>query len=148
MRILLKPFQWIYCIYAIILFVVLMLPVFLLAILASPLGSVKGGNIIYRLWHYWPIKLATRSYLFSPMMSIGAGRISLSTFRLLLSITTGENKVLRICGWWVIANTISSPTAALAGGVHGWIPIRVKKWSLQRTGSGIRACPIFTRPVG
>src|ERR1043166_8134642 len=53
MRILLKPFQWIYCIYAIILFVVLMLPVFLLAILASPLGSIKGGNIIYRLCTLW-----------------------------------------------------------------------------------------------
>ena len=53
MRYLLKPFQWIYCIYAFIMFAVLMLPVFLLAILASSLGPVKGGNIIYRLCMLW-----------------------------------------------------------------------------------------------
>ena len=53
MRYLLKPLQWIYCIYAITLFVLTMLPVFLLSLLASTLGTIRGGNLIYTLCNLW-----------------------------------------------------------------------------------------------
>lgn len=48
---------WLYNVYALILFVVLMIPVFLFAVPVSFLGNMLGGNLIYkacRLWgHIW-----------------------------------------------------------------------------------------------
>jgi 1-acyl-sn-glycerol-3-phosphate acyltransferase len=53
MRYLLKPFHWIYCIYAMILFVSIMLLIFPFVIIASFFGRIKGGNMIYRLCMLW-----------------------------------------------------------------------------------------------
>ncbi len=53
MKILLKPLQWIYCIYAFITFVVLMLLIFPFVIIASFFGRIKGGNMILRLCMLW-----------------------------------------------------------------------------------------------
>lgn len=50
---LLKPLQWIYCIYAIITFVAIMIVIFPFVIMASFLGRIKGGNIIIRLCMLW-----------------------------------------------------------------------------------------------
>jgi 1-acyl-sn-glycerol-3-phosphate acyltransferase len=47
MRILLKPFQLLYAVYAIIAFVVLMIPVFIWSVMVLPFGRIKGGNLIY-----------------------------------------------------------------------------------------------------
>lgn len=47
MRILLKPFHFLYVIYALVLFVALMIPVFLWALLVLPLGRIRAGNLIY-----------------------------------------------------------------------------------------------------
>ena len=49
MRILLKPFQWIYCIYAFITFVAVMLLIFPFVIMASFFGRIRGGNMVMRL---------------------------------------------------------------------------------------------------
>ncbi|MBS1920621.1 MAG: 1-acyl-sn-glycerol-3-phosphate acyltransferase [Bacteroidetes bacterium] len=53
MRYLLKPFQWIYCIYAMIVFVAIMLIIFPFTIIASFFGRIKGGNAIIRLCRFW-----------------------------------------------------------------------------------------------
>ncbi len=53
MSFLIKPFQWLYCIYSFITFVVLMIPIFLLALIASLFGLRSGGNLIYRLCSLW-----------------------------------------------------------------------------------------------
>lgn len=53
MRYLFKPFQWIYCLYAAILFIGIMLLIFPFALLASLFGRIKGGNMIYRLCMLW-----------------------------------------------------------------------------------------------
>lgn len=53
MRILLKPFQWIYCVYAFLVFIAIMLVIFLLAIIASFYGRIRGGNMIMRLTMVW-----------------------------------------------------------------------------------------------
>jgi len=47
MRILLKPFQILYVIYAFVLFVALMIPVFIWALLVLPLGRIRGANLVY-----------------------------------------------------------------------------------------------------
>ena len=47
MRILLRPCQLLYVFYAIALFVILMLPVFLWALIAFLFGRIKGGNLVY-----------------------------------------------------------------------------------------------------
>ena len=49
----LKPFQWLYSLYAHILFIALMLSIFPFAILASFFGRIKGGNMIRRLCSFW-----------------------------------------------------------------------------------------------
>ena len=49
----LKLLQIIYSIYAILLFVLLMLFFFPFVVLASFFGKIKGGNFIYRLCSYW-----------------------------------------------------------------------------------------------
>jgi len=53
MRILLKPFHFIYVVYAFALFVALMIPVFLWALVASLFGRVKGGNLVYYACIVW-----------------------------------------------------------------------------------------------
>lgn len=53
MRYLFKPFQLLYCIYAILLFVGLMLLVFPFILLASLFGRITGGNMIYRICMVW-----------------------------------------------------------------------------------------------
>lgn len=53
MRLLLKPLQWVYSLYAHISFVVIMLLIFPFVILASFLGRIKGGNLIFRLCMLW-----------------------------------------------------------------------------------------------
>ena len=47
MRILLKPFQLLYVIYACVLFVALMIPVFIWSLLVLPFGRIRGGNLVY-----------------------------------------------------------------------------------------------------
>lgn len=53
MRGLLKPFQLLYVLYAVSLFVVLMIPVFLWSLIAIGFGRVRGGNLIYRACTAW-----------------------------------------------------------------------------------------------
>src|ERR1044071_6007998 len=53
MNILLKPLLWLYNIYAIIVFVVIMLVIFPLAIIASFFGRIRGGNMMMRLCMLW-----------------------------------------------------------------------------------------------
>ena len=53
MHYLLKPFHWIYCIYALITFISIMLLIFPFAVLASLFGRIRGGNIIYWLCMLW-----------------------------------------------------------------------------------------------
>lgn len=53
MSIIFKPLQWIYCCYAFVLFVGIMLLLFPFALLASLFGRIKGGNMIYRLCMLW-----------------------------------------------------------------------------------------------
>jgi len=53
MWLLLKPLQWIYCIYAFVLFVVIMLLIFPFAIGASFFGRIRGGNMIMLLCRIW-----------------------------------------------------------------------------------------------
>jgi 1-acyl-sn-glycerol-3-phosphate acyltransferase len=53
MRYMLRLLQFIYVLYAAVLFLVLMIPAFLLSMLASLMGSIKGGNLIYRICTAW-----------------------------------------------------------------------------------------------
>src|SRR6185436_3102045 len=53
MKILLTPLQWIYSLYAMILFVAIMLLLFPFVIIASFFGRITGGNMIYRICMLW-----------------------------------------------------------------------------------------------
>lgn len=53
MRFLLKPFWWIYCVYALLLFIAGMLCVLPLVALFSLQGPRKGGDKIYRVCRWW-----------------------------------------------------------------------------------------------
>jgi 1-acyl-sn-glycerol-3-phosphate acyltransferase len=53
MRYVLKPLQWIYCLYAIVLFVAIMLLLFPFVFVASFFGRIRGGNMIFRLCMLW-----------------------------------------------------------------------------------------------
>lgn len=53
MRKLLLPLQWLYCIYALLVFVVVMLPVFIWSVIAISFGRIKGGNLIYKACILW-----------------------------------------------------------------------------------------------
>ncbi|MGE5109062.1 MAG: lysophospholipid acyltransferase family protein [Sphingobacteriales bacterium] len=53
MKLLLKPLQWIYTVYAFILFLLLMLLVFPFVIIASFFGKIHGGNFIYKICSWW-----------------------------------------------------------------------------------------------
>ena len=53
MQIFWKPFQWLYCVYAMTLFVLLMLIIFPFALLTTLFGHIKGGNMAYRVCMFW-----------------------------------------------------------------------------------------------
>ena len=53
MKVIVKLLQWIYCIYAFILFVTIMLFLFPLVIIASFFGRIRGGNVIFRICSVW-----------------------------------------------------------------------------------------------
>jgi 1-acyl-sn-glycerol-3-phosphate acyltransferase len=53
MKKLLKPLQWIYCIYALLTFIAIMLLIFPFALIAALFGRITGGNMIYRLCTLW-----------------------------------------------------------------------------------------------
>ncbi|MBS1600737.1 MAG: 1-acyl-sn-glycerol-3-phosphate acyltransferase [Bacteroidetes bacterium] len=53
MKILLKLFQLLYCLYAYFIFIVCMLLVFPFAVVASFWGKMAGGNLIYKICHVW-----------------------------------------------------------------------------------------------
>lgn len=53
MKVLLKPLQWIYCIYAFITFIIVMLLIFPFALIASMFGRIRGGNMTMRLCMVW-----------------------------------------------------------------------------------------------
>lgn len=53
MRMLLKPLQVLYVVYAFAVFIVLMLPVFIWSLLVLPLGRIKSGNLIYYACMVW-----------------------------------------------------------------------------------------------
>jgi 1-acyl-sn-glycerol-3-phosphate acyltransferase len=53
MKLLLKLFHFLYWLYAVILFVAIMLLIFPFVIIASFMGRIRGGNIIYRLCMLW-----------------------------------------------------------------------------------------------
>jgi 1-acyl-sn-glycerol-3-phosphate acyltransferase len=53
MRILLKALQLLYVIYAVIIFIALMIPVFIWSLLVLPFGRIKGGNLIYYACMAW-----------------------------------------------------------------------------------------------
>ncbi|MFN2440775.1 MAG: lysophospholipid acyltransferase family protein [Chitinophagaceae bacterium] len=48
-----KILKWIYNLWAMIVFVVLMIPVFLFALITSFFGRIRGGNLIYRACMLW-----------------------------------------------------------------------------------------------
>jgi 1-acyl-sn-glycerol-3-phosphate acyltransferase len=53
MRYLLKPIQWLYCIYALSMFILIMLVALPFVITGSFFGKVKGGNFIYKVCKVW-----------------------------------------------------------------------------------------------
>lgn len=53
MKILLKPLQWIYCIYALLLFIAIMFAVVPLIVIAVLFGRIDGGNFIYKVLQAW-----------------------------------------------------------------------------------------------
>lgn len=53
MRFVLKPLHWLYCIYAFLMFVLLMIPVFLWSAAVISFGRIKGGNLVYKGCRAW-----------------------------------------------------------------------------------------------
>ena len=53
MRLLLKPLQLLYVLYAFLVFVALMIPVFIWSLLVLPFGRIKGGNLTYYACIVW-----------------------------------------------------------------------------------------------
>ena len=53
MRVLLKPLQWVYTIYGLLIFIAIMLVIFPFVIIASFFGRIRGGNMILRLCMLW-----------------------------------------------------------------------------------------------
>jgi 1-acyl-sn-glycerol-3-phosphate acyltransferase len=53
MRILLKPFQLLYTIYALLVFILLMIPVFIWSVIVLPFGRIKSGNLVYGACMVW-----------------------------------------------------------------------------------------------
>jgi len=53
MKVLLKPLQWIYCIYALLLFVAIMFVAVPFVVGALFFGKIRGGNFIYKVVKVW-----------------------------------------------------------------------------------------------
>jgi len=53
MKILLKPFHWLYCIYGFLLFVAIMLIAAPFVVIALFFDKIKGGNFIYKVLKAW-----------------------------------------------------------------------------------------------
>ena len=53
MRAFLKPFQLLYILYALLLFIAFMIPVFIWSVLVLPFGHIRSGNLIYRACVLW-----------------------------------------------------------------------------------------------
>lgn len=53
MRVILKPFHWLYVIYGMIVFVAIMLLIFPFVVASSFMGRIRGGNAILRLCGFW-----------------------------------------------------------------------------------------------
>jgi 1-acyl-sn-glycerol-3-phosphate acyltransferase len=53
MKYLLKPLQWIYCVYALLMFIIIMLIALPLVVGGSFFGKIKGGNFIYKVCKAW-----------------------------------------------------------------------------------------------
>lgn len=53
MKRILKLLQILYSIYAFVLFIVLMIPVFIWALIVIPFGKIKGGNLLYKACTLW-----------------------------------------------------------------------------------------------
>ena len=53
MRLLLKPLHLLYVLYAFLVFVTLMIPVFIWSLLVLPFGKIKGGNLTYYACIVW-----------------------------------------------------------------------------------------------
>jgi 1-acyl-sn-glycerol-3-phosphate acyltransferase len=53
MRVILKPFQLLYAVYAMLAFIVLMIPVFIWSLLVMPAGKIKAGNLIFKACNLW-----------------------------------------------------------------------------------------------
>ena len=53
MRWLKLPFLFLYNVYAVLVFILLMIPVFLFAVPVSFMGNIKGGNLIYKACMVW-----------------------------------------------------------------------------------------------
>lgn len=53
MRLFLTPLRLLYCLYAVIIFVALMLLVVPFVVVGSFFGKIKGGNFIYRFCSFW-----------------------------------------------------------------------------------------------
>src|SRR6476661_3826752 len=47
MRLIIRPLQYLYVIYAFLVFVILMILVFIWSILVLPLGKIRSGNLIF-----------------------------------------------------------------------------------------------------
>ena len=52
-RLIVKPLHWLYVLYAFLLFVLLMIPVFLWSAFALLFGRIKGGNLVYEGCKVW-----------------------------------------------------------------------------------------------
>lgn len=55
MKFLLRALQYLYCVYALVLFAALMFLVLPLVMLSLLFGKIRGGNLIYQLCRYWAI---------------------------------------------------------------------------------------------
>lgn len=53
MKVILKPLQWLYCLYAFTLFIAIMLLIFPVAIVAGFMGRIRGGNLTMWLCRVW-----------------------------------------------------------------------------------------------
>jgi 1-acyl-sn-glycerol-3-phosphate acyltransferase len=53
MRFLEMPFRLLYCLYAVVIFIVLMLLVVPFVLVGSFFGKIRGGNFIYRMCSFW-----------------------------------------------------------------------------------------------
>lgn len=53
MKFVIKSLQLLYSLYAFALFIILMIPVFVWAVIVTPLGKITGGNLLYKACSLW-----------------------------------------------------------------------------------------------